>query len=97
VRLSPNPFHGGAQLLHVVLRAQPHWGEARAEVRDLRGRLVRGLEGGVGGEFRRWVWNGRDHAGRSVEPGAYLVWIEIQQQGAATLQLRELLAVGVAR
>ena len=97
LRVSPNPFRAGGVLLHVVLRAQPGWRSAKAEIRDLRGRLVRVLSGADSGELRQWVWDGQDQSGRGVEPGAYVVWVEVEQVNAPALQLRQLLAVGVAR
>lgn len=50
----------------------------RVHIYDLAGRKVRVLDSGMGlARHYRFAWNGRDRAGALVQPGAYLVQIEI--------------------
>ncbi|MBQ9418172.1 MAG: lamin tail domain-containing protein [Bacteroidales bacterium] len=53
----------------------------RAEVYDLRGRMVRRLLGGdVLGSHGAVVWNGRDEQGRLLPPGQYVVVIMLYNE-----------------
>ncbi|MBD3221122.1 hypothetical protein GF314_07735 [bacterium] len=73
VRVAPNPCNPVA---HVRLRLGEA-GRVRARVFDLRGRRIATLTDGwrEAGEHRL-RWDGRDHTGRTVAAGTYLVRIE---------------------
>jgi len=69
----PNPF-ADATALHFDLPARR---EVSVAVYGLDGRIVRHLLEGAREAGRHLVhWDGRDHAGRSVQPGVYFVRVE---------------------
>ena len=66
---SPNPF-GPRTVIEYRL---PEAGEARLQVFDAAGRLVRTLaEGRIEAGSHLATWDGRDHSGRAVAAGVYL-------------------------
>ncbi|MFH1278847.1 MAG: T9SS type A sorting domain-containing protein [Candidatus Eisenbacteria bacterium] len=73
----PNPFRSGTNLF---FRA-PASGGAEGMVYDLRGRLVRLLEGpeAAANGFAYLPWDGRDEGGRPVPPGTYFYRIETSE------------------
>lgn len=68
--VAPNPFNPRVTVRFATTRAL----EARLEVYDLAGRLVRTLSAGslAAGEHTA-LWDGRDEAGRAAPSGVYLV------------------------
>ncbi len=74
---APNPFNPALE----VLAALPRAGAARVSIADVRGREVRVLHDGVvpAGQSR-WVWDGRDSAGRGVASGVYLINLETPER-----------------
>ena len=64
------PFTGGGRMRWSLERA----GNVRLDVVDLSGRRVRHLaDGWYAAGTHEFSWDGRDDAGRSLEPGAYFV------------------------
>jgi len=58
----------------------------QVEIYDSRGRLVRRLDGSSG--LDHVLWDGRDHAGRDVGSGVYLVRLIAEQQRLTTKVVR---------
>ncbi len=77
--VAPNPFNPLTTLSFSL--AEP--GQAKVDILDLQGRLVRSLFAGdlPAGE-RSLVWDGRDNAGRAVSSGAYLARLQAGSQTA---------------
>jgi hypothetical protein len=67
----PNPFRATSGV-DVVFGGLAGASETRVRVFDVRGRLVRTLEGRSEGGLAQVRWDGRDAAGRSVAAGVYL-------------------------
>jgi hypothetical protein len=69
-QIAPNPFDQSVQLTLALPRAGALW----ARIYDLQGHEVASLQRSTVGAGRRSLtWDGRDHAGRRVSPGVYLV------------------------
>lgn len=64
----PNPASGGAAFAFVLANAP----EARVELFDPRGGLVRALRVAAGAGPHTVHWDGRDDRGRPVPAGVYL-------------------------
>lgn len=64
---SPNPFNGRVQFLIEGVD-----GIVELDIYDLRGRMVRSLQGGTVGGPSRLDWDGIDNWGQSVGSGSYL-------------------------
>jgi flagellar hook assembly protein FlgD len=74
LRLSPNPSRGAVGIGY----ASPNGGAVRIGVFDLRGRKIAGVvEADQTAGAHVAHWDGRDAAGRSVAPGAYLIRLEM--------------------
>jgi hypothetical protein len=71
----PNPFRSQVALGFTL----PRGGDVDVSVHDVAGRLIRRLERGVrsAGE-QRVLWDGRDHDGRAMGPGVYLVRVSAE-------------------
>ncbi|MBM3280939.1 MAG: gliding motility-associated C-terminal domain-containing protein, partial [Candidatus Handelsmanbacteria bacterium] len=59
----------------------------RVSLYDLQGRLVSALEPAGVGAFR---WAGQDLQGRLVQPGVYVLRVELKAQAGAQVQTRAL-------
>lgn len=62
--------------------------EPRVEVYDLAGRRVAGLNSGAIGSQRTFTWAGRNSAGELVEPGMYLLRIDLRAESGGDTALR---------
>ena len=78
--LAPNPFRGGAALEWAVPAGS---GEARLDVYDVAGRLVRTLDVGAVSGVGVAAWDGRDSSGKEVGAGVYLFRLR-SKEGART-------------
>jgi subtilisin family serine protease len=80
LRASPNPAHGGSDLL---VRALPG-GRVRIAVVDVSGRQMRALEGVASADGGlRLRWDGRDSAGRRASTGLYMIEASVGGERAA--------------
>ena len=78
--IHPNPFR---DTVHLTLRGEVG---PRVEILDAAGRLVRGFStAGHSAQEQRFVWDGRDDAGRLVAPGVYFVRTGTPVEGRAVL------------
>jgi len=74
---SPNPFNPSLEIKAALAQS----GAVRVSIVDMRGRQVRVLHDGyqaAGGA--RWLWDGRDSAGRTQASGVYMVRLETAQR-----------------
>lgn len=83
VNTGANPIRSAIRPLKLRFGLGSRLGEmadARLRIFDAQGRLVRGLFYGsmTCGRWQSVEWNGRDHQGRSVEPGVYFVHFDAQ-------------------
>jgi len=78
VQAVPNPFNPKADITF----AMPTAGAATVRVHDLRGRCVRTLSAELPIGPARLAWDGRDHAGRELPSGTYL--LEVSAAGRVT-------------
>ena len=70
----PNPFNPMTEVNFSLARD----GQARLDIYDLRGRLVRRLvDGDMAAGVHAVVWNGRDGLGRAQASGVYLALLEV--------------------
>jgi len=73
----PNPFNQGT----TILFALPSAGPVEGTIRDLTGRVVRRMAGGVlSAGTHRWPWDGREESGLPAASGLYFCAIRYQQQ-----------------
>jgi len=73
----PNPFNQGT----TILFALPSAGPVEGTIRDLTGRVVRRMAGGVlSAGTHRWPWDGREESGLPAASGLYFCVIRYQQQ-----------------
>ena len=73
----PNPFNQGT----TILFALPSAGPVEGTIRDLTGRVVRRMAGGVlAAGTHRWPWDGREESGLPAASGLYFCVIRYQQQ-----------------
>jgi len=75
LRAWPNPFVR-------ALRVDPGAGAERVVILDVQGRTVRELLAGG-----RWIWDGRDAAGRAAAPGAYFLRVPGERRGLRVVKL----------
>ncbi len=81
----PNPFQGGTLLSWAL----PKSGSIRLAVYDAAGRMVRLLDHGPAeAGYHLSVWDGMDHAGRSVATGVYFIKLEAGRDFRMTRLLR---------
>jgi len=81
-RSSPNPFRGIAMIRYDVPGAGA---DVKLGVYDITGRLVRSLVDGAQSAGQKSVaWDSRDHGGRAVAPGMYL--LRMQAPGFSGIQ-----------
>jgi FlgD Ig-like domain len=72
-RVTPNPSAGDATISY----AQPQPGDARLEVIDVQGRLIRTIASGYEAPgIHRLAWDGCDEAGQRVSAGLYFMRLE---------------------
>ena len=74
----PNPMQRGGSFAFTLPTSVP----ARLDLYDASGRRIRALAAGTfGASLTRVPWDGRDEAGRTLEPGAY--WARLELEGRA--------------
>ncbi len=77
---APNPFHLTTQVELESDGSEP----IRVDVFDLMGRRVHGHLASIQSSGRcSWTWDGTDHQGRPVAPGAYLLRARLASGGAS--------------
>lgn len=82
----PNPFLDALTLRFAAPSAED--GVVTAEIFDATGRRVRALSGPSAAGAAQLTWDGRDHSGRPVTPGIYLVKASNGQDQAHTRVIR---------
>jgi hypothetical protein len=76
--ISPNPSRGSVRLL----LAAPSAGLVRVRVYDVTGHQITALDAPLSEDQAMIEWDGRDHNGRQVPAGVYLLRAECGQQSA---------------
>ena len=84
IRAEPNPFRGSTS----ITLAGPAVAPAELRIFNVGGQHVRTLSCGASASgFRTAEWDGRDHAGRDVPPGVYLLCLGYGDAAGATAKL----------